>query len=148
MQAVILSLGFVTWQYMHVGFIIYYMFIQRALKPVAELSTTVVDISSTTVVDISSCTLVDNWCVLARILWINIYYTMSASIRRAKNDIYPGWIKKGTVASNSAALTSPCCMSSNAYLANIISLMRAENPSPSHLNLASPATRTIINTNK
>jgi len=65
---------------MHVGFIIYYMFIQRALKPVAELSTTVVDIpsttvvdissttivdiSSTTVVDISSCTLVDNWCVL------------------------------------------------------------------------------------
>ena len=67
---------------MHVGFIIYYMFIQRALKPVAELSTTVVDIpsttvvdisstavvdiSSTTVVDISSCTLVDNWCVLAR----------------------------------------------------------------------------------
>ena len=41
------------------------MFIQRALKPVAELSTTVVDISSTTVVDISSCTLVDNWCVLA-----------------------------------------------------------------------------------
>jgi len=82
MQAVILSLGFVTWQYMHVGFIIYYMFIQRALKPVAELSTTVVDIpsttvvdissttivdiSSTTVVDISSCTLVDNWCVLAQ----------------------------------------------------------------------------------
>ena len=73
MQAVILSLGFVTWQYMHVGFIIYYMFIQRALKPVAELSTTVVeipsttvvDISSTTVVDISSCRLVDNWCVLA-----------------------------------------------------------------------------------
>jgi len=43
MQALILSLGFVTWQYMHVGlFIIYYMFIQRALKPVAELSTTVV----------------------------------------------------------------------------------------------------------
>ena len=43
------------------------------LKPVAELSTTVVeipsttvvDISSTTVVDISSCRLVDNWCVLA-----------------------------------------------------------------------------------
>ena len=73
MQAVLLSLGFVTWQYMHVGFIIYYMFIQRALKPVAELSTTVVeipsttvvDISSTTVVDISSCRLVDNWCVLA-----------------------------------------------------------------------------------